>query len=116
MKTCTCDRCNGSGIYYAAEPCIRCNGKGVLDATRLLHLRNVYLPRRLTNGKITQQVFNGEIAIIDSQLSKLDVGMIPVRDEPIILDPDLCDKHGINHNTTFRELKLKFPLIYIKEF
>ena len=116
MKTCTCDRCKGSGIYYADEPCIRCSGKGVLDAVRLLHLRNVYFPRRLTNGKITKTVFDFEVGTIDKQLVGLDVGVMPVRDEPIILDPDLCDKHGINHNTTFRELKKIFPLIYVKLF
>lgn len=116
MKACTCDRCNGTGIYYADEPCIRCGGRGVLDSTRLLYLRNSYFPRRLTNGKISKTVFDFEVCVVDKLLAGLDVGMMPVRDEPIILDPDLCDKHGINHNTTLRELKKIFPLIYVKEF
>lgn len=120
-NTVICDNCQGRGEYIEGVSCVRCNGKGALNAKRLDHLQFTYYPKRLANNTITKQVFEREIATIIKLRAMLgqplpDIGGTPIGTGPVLLDALMCSKYGITLNTTVRELKAKFPSIFVEEF
>lgn len=119
--TVLCDNCQGRGEYVEGMSCVRCNGKGALNLKRIEHLQFTYYPKRLASGSITKQVFEREITTLLKLRTMLgqplpDIGGTPIGTGPVLLDAVMCAKYGITLDTSVRELKLKFPSIFVEEF
>jgi len=125
IKTVTCDNCGGEGYFHANnQKCMRCNGKGVLTEQRVLKLLNEYFPRRLQQGVITAAAFEHQIAKLKALLEQLGApyeepgiaGSGANSGDKLLLTSDVCARNGVTADTTLRELKLKFPAIYVEGF
>ena len=125
-KTIICDNCAGEGRFaITGQKCMRCNGQGTLTERRIRKLLTEYFPRRLRDGQITRAAFNHQIQKLETALEQLgvateDPGCPAPKDQhpgtPAMLDTDMCRKHGVTLDMTLRELKARFPAIYVDEF
>lgn len=117
----TCDNCRGEGVFADRTQCVRCSGSGLLTEKRILKLRDDYFPRRLNSGRMTAGAFEREIKTLNTLLGMLGTRVEEPRssangEAPRPLDTVTCARYGITLDTTVRELKQKFPLIFVEEF